>query len=95
MTLIRLAVELSLTVFTTENCRGWYLNTQPAACGANALTQCATAATIRKKLLNIYIVKLKKPKNLVVVIFAVEVRCGRGELVGEFTLSETKGVDNL
>ena len=40
----RLAVELSLLVFTTYVCRGWDSKTQPFACGANALTRCATAA---------------------------------------------------
>ena len=40
----RLAVELSLPVFTTYVCRGWDSNTQPSACGVNALTHCATAA---------------------------------------------------
>ena len=39
-----LAEELSLTVFTTKVCRGCDSNTQRSACGANALTQCATAA---------------------------------------------------
>ena len=28
----RLAVEVSLPVFTTNVCRGWDLNTQPSAC---------------------------------------------------------------
>ena len=32
------------TVFTTTVCRGWVSNTQPSACGPNALTRCATAA---------------------------------------------------
>ena len=45
----RLAVELSLPVFTTEFCRGWISNTQPSACGANAPTHCATAAVFRKE----------------------------------------------
>ena len=27
-------------------CRGWYSNSQPSICGANALTDCATAAAI-------------------------------------------------
>ena len=40
----RLAVELSLPVLTTRVCRGWDSNTQPSAFGANALTNCATAA---------------------------------------------------
>ena len=40
----RVAVELSLPVFTTKICRGWDSNTKPAACGTNALTHCATAA---------------------------------------------------
>ena len=40
----RLALELSLPVFTTWVCRGWDSNTQPSTCGANALSQCATAA---------------------------------------------------
>ena len=40
----RLAVELSLPVFTTYIYRGWDSNTQPSACGANAQTHCATAA---------------------------------------------------
>ena len=34
----RLAVELSLPVFTTWVCRGWDSNTQPSTCGADALT---------------------------------------------------------
>ena len=34
----RLAVELSLPVFTSWVCRGWDSNTQPSACEANALT---------------------------------------------------------
>ena len=41
-----LAVELSLPVFATYVCRGWDSNTQPSACGANALTHCATTAAI-------------------------------------------------
>ena len=40
----RLTADLSLPVLTTKVCRGWDLNTQPSACGANALTHCATAA---------------------------------------------------
>ena len=40
----RLAVELSLYVCTAYVCRGWYSNTQPSACRANALTHCATTA---------------------------------------------------
>ena len=40
----RLAGELSLPVLTTYICRGWNSNTQPSACGANALTHCDTAA---------------------------------------------------
>ena len=40
----RLAAELSLAVFTTYVCPGWDSNAQPSACGANALTHCATAA---------------------------------------------------
>ena len=39
----RLAVELSLPIFTTKICRGWDSNTT-CACGANALTHCAIAA---------------------------------------------------
>ena len=42
----RLAVELSLPVFTTYVCRGWDSNTQPSACWANALTRCATATAM-------------------------------------------------
>ena len=40
----RLAVELSLPVLTTWDCRCLDSNTQPSACEANALTDCATAA---------------------------------------------------
>ena len=40
----RLALELSLPVFKTYACRRWDSNTQPSACEANALTNCATAA---------------------------------------------------
>ena len=39
----RFTVELSLPVLTTLVCRGWDSNNQPSACGANALTHCATA----------------------------------------------------
>ena len=39
----RLAVELSLPVFTTNVCRVWDSNTQSAACRANDLTHSATA----------------------------------------------------
>ena len=40
----RLAVELSLPVLTTKFCRVWDTNTQPSACVASALTDCATAS---------------------------------------------------
>ena len=40
----RIAVELSLPVFTTKVCRGWDSNTQLSACMVNALTHCATVA---------------------------------------------------
>ena len=40
----RLAVELSLSVFTTKVCHGWDSNTQHSACEANALTHCAPNA---------------------------------------------------
>ena len=43
---MRLAVNLLLPVFTTKVCRDWDSNTQPFACGVNALTHCATAAVI-------------------------------------------------
>ena len=39
----RLAMELSLPVFTTYVCRGWDSYTQSTACKGNALTHCATA----------------------------------------------------
>ena len=39
-----LALELSLSVFTTLVCRGWDANTQTSARGAHALTHCATTA---------------------------------------------------
>ena len=42
----RLAVELSLHVLTTWVCRCWDSNTQPSACGSNALTNCATIAAL-------------------------------------------------
>ena len=42
----RLAVELSLHVFTTEVCRGCDSNTRPSASKFNALTHCATAAVL-------------------------------------------------
>ena len=42
----RLAVELSLPVFTTSIYRGRGSNTQTSACGENALTHCATAAVL-------------------------------------------------
>ena len=40
----RLAVELSLPVFTTKVCRGWDSNTQAIACGTKAQTHWITAA---------------------------------------------------
>ena len=40
----RLAVELSLPVFTTLVCRGWDSNTQPSARGTNTLNDYATSA---------------------------------------------------
>ena len=33
----QLAVELSLSFFTTDVCRGWDSNTQPSACGVKAV----------------------------------------------------------
>ena len=50
----RFAVELSLPVFTTKVCHGWDLNTQPLACRANLLTDCATAAVISVGKINIW-----------------------------------------
>ena len=44
----RLAMELLLTVLKTCVCSGWDSNTHPSACGANALTHCATAAAALK-----------------------------------------------
>ena len=41
---VRLGVELSLSVFTTKVCRGMDSSTQPSACGAIFLNNCATAA---------------------------------------------------
>ena len=38
----RLAVEMSLPI--SEICYNWDSNTQPSACDANALTDCAAAA---------------------------------------------------
>ena len=45
----RLSVGLSLTVFTIWVCRGLDLNTQPSACEANILIDCATAAVLHVK----------------------------------------------
>ena len=42
----RLTVELSLPVFITSVCRDWDSNTQPSACGSNALNHCAAAAVL-------------------------------------------------
>ena len=42
----RLALELSLPVFSTLVLAGWDSNTKPSACGTNALTHCATAAVV-------------------------------------------------
>ena len=33
-------------VFTTKFCRSWNSNSQPSACGENALTNCATTAAL-------------------------------------------------
>ena len=38
-----LAVELSLSLFTTQVCCGWDSNNQHSACKVNALTHCPTA----------------------------------------------------
>ena len=43
----RLAVELSLPDLTTYVYRGLDSNTQPSACGANAVTHYATAVTLK------------------------------------------------
>ena len=40
----RLAVDLSLPVFTAYAGRGRDSNNKPSSCRANALTNCATAA---------------------------------------------------
>ena len=48
----RLAVELSLPVFTTWICRDWDSNIQPSACEANAITHCASAAVFSNILLD-------------------------------------------
>ena len=42
----RLAVQQSLTVLTTWGCRGWYSNSEPFTCEANALTDCTTVSRI-------------------------------------------------
>ena len=42
----RLTVELSLPVFITSVCRDWDSNTQPSACGSNALNHCTAAAVL-------------------------------------------------
>ena len=41
----RLAVELSLPVFTKYVCLGWYSNTQQFACGSNVVTHCTPAVS--------------------------------------------------
>ena len=38
----RLAVEVSLPVFTNKGCRRWNSKSQPSVCGANAQIHCAT-----------------------------------------------------
>ena len=44
LTLTLIAERLAVTTcFYVYGCRGWHSNTQPSACGANALTHCATA----------------------------------------------------
>ena len=58
----RLAVELSLPVFSTKVFHSWDSNAQPSACEANALTHCSVAAVLRNK----------KAKVIVVVIFYTE-----------------------
>ena len=42
----RLAVDLSLPVFTTYVCRDWDSKSQRSACEANALSDCGTAAVV-------------------------------------------------
>ena len=42
-----LAVELTLPVLTTLVCRGWDSNSQLFTCWVNALTHCATVASLK------------------------------------------------
>ena len=55
----RLAVELSLPIFTRWICRGWDSNTKPSASEANALTNCSTAAVY---ITSLYLNKLNEPE---------------------------------
>ena len=60
----RLAVSSgAVTTCLTKVCHGWDSNTQPSACGANALTHCSVAAVLRNK-----------KTKVVVVIFYTEGR---------------------
>ena len=49
----RLAVELSLPVFTTQFCLDWDSNTQPSCCGANTLTNCTNITTTAQQYENL------------------------------------------
>ena len=67
----RLAVRLSLSVFTTKVCRGWNSNIQPSTCEANALTDCVTAADVKNN------VKLSLTVNFTCLTSLVHVKAMR------------------
>ena len=67
----RLAEELSLPVFTTSVCRDRDSNTQPSACRANILTNCATAA-VKSLQVKIDMIEINISRNLIKAILDLD-----------------------
>ena len=66
----RLAVEISLPVFTTKVCRSWDSSIQPSAYVTYALTHCAIAAvtkSVKIKKTSTYIGQITVIKTLLII----------------------------
>ena len=71
----RLALEMSLPVFTTLVCRGWDSNTQPSTCKSNVLSLCANTAVKYQctcKIKNYEAVKIENLRTFPCRTFSVE-----------------------
>ena len=84
----RLAVEMSLSVFTSWACGGWDSNTQPSACDANALTDCANAAASK----NVYMSAASCIQCMVSVLCPI--KDGRSDARLRVCTTQASGTDN-